>query len=182
MQAHLLYALVVNFVLHNAETNITADALIIILKAPAHLCYQTAFLSEELTFIFANAPVTRAAEHEHSQDHSDSDEDHNHAGNRKPVDGECPICVFDMEASEDLVWCKTSCGQNFHKECFEQWKISRHGGRVTCVYCRAEWQEDGISMQKRPVPGSLASLKESAPKIGRYRNIGNHVMYQQGKK
>jgi hypothetical protein len=53
--------------------------------------------------------------------------------------------------------------------------------RITCVYCRAEWDKDGAPMSKKPVPGSLASLKESAPKIGRYRNIEDHAMYQQGK-
>lgn len=37
-------------------------ALIIILKAPADLCYQDAFLSSELESIFANAPVTSAVE------------------------------------------------------------------------------------------------------------------------
>jgi hypothetical protein len=26
-----------------------------------------------------------------------------YAGKRKPVEGECPICVFDMEPGEDLV-------------------------------------------------------------------------------
>jgi hypothetical protein len=158
------------------------DALIIILKAPACLCYQTAFLSEELASIFANAPITRAAEGEHNHDNFSSDDDNNHASTRKPIDGECPICVFDMEPDEDIVWCKASCGQNFHKDCFEQWKISKRGGRVTCVYCRAEWQEEGAPPPpKKPAPGSLASLKESAPKIGSYRNIGNHPMYQQGK-
>jgi hypothetical protein len=87
-----------------------------------------------------------------------------------------------MNSDEELVWCKASCGQNFHKDCFEQWKMSKHGGRVTCVYCRAQWQEDGVPISKKPAPGSLASLKESAPKIGSYRNIGYHAMYQQGKK
>jgi hypothetical protein len=85
-----------------------------------------------------------------------------------------------MDPNENIVWCKASCGQNFHKDCFEQWKRSKNGGRVTCVYCRAEWQEDG-ALQKKYAPGSLASLKESAPKIGSYRNIGDHPMYQQGK-
>ena len=166
---------------YNADTDISSDALIIILKAPAYLCYQKAFLSEELASIFANAPVTRAAEHELNHEHSFGDnEDQNHAGNRKPIDGECPICVFDMDPNENIVWCKASCGQNFHKDCFEQWKRSKNGGRVTCVYCRAEWQEDGV-VQKKHAPGSLASLKESAPKIGSYRNIGHHAMYQQGK-
>ena len=62
-----------------------------------------------------------------------------------------------MESDEEFVWCKAACGQNFHKECFEQWKRSKHGGRVTCVYCRSEWQE------RSPKKGPLASLISTAP-------------------
>jgi hypothetical protein len=108
-------------------------------------------------------------EHAHAQAHSDE----SHAGKRKPIDGDCPICVFEMSADEDLVWCKAACGQNFHAECFAQWKRSRVGQRVTCVYCRTPWQEDAAP------PGSLQGLKETAPKVGRYRNIGHLPMYQQ---
>jgi hypothetical protein len=164
-----------------ADFNIfLVDALIIILKAPAHLCYQTAFLSDELASIFANAPVTRAPEPEHNHDHAE-DNNNNYDGVRKPIDGECPICVFDMDAdTEELVWCKASCGQNFHRECFEQWRRSKNGGRVTCVYCRAEWLGEGQTATQRQVPKTgLAALKATAPKVGRYRNIGGHEMYRQ---
>jgi hypothetical protein len=75
--------------------------------------------------------------------------------------------------------CKAACGQNFHKECFEQWRSSKRGLKVTCVYCRTEWQEDDNSSTK-PVPGSLASLKEMAPRIKGYSNIGHLPMYQEG--
>ncbi|TVY86831.1 hypothetical protein LAWI1_G005895 [Lachnellula willkommii] len=153
-------------------------ALIIILKAPAHLCYQVAFLSNELESIFANAPVTRAPELDHKHDHADDES--MYAGKRKPIEGECPICVFDMEPGEDIVWCKAACGQNFHKECFEQWRRSKHGGKVTCVYCRTEWQEDepnGPNGPNRPPPSSLANLKAMAPKVGSYQNV-SHLMPQ----
>ncbi|TAQ86810.1 hypothetical protein B7494_g4884 [Chlorociboria aeruginascens] len=148
-------------------------ALVIILKAPAHMCYQLAFLSTEIQAIFLAAPLTRSPVLE---DESDKEADCN--GSRKPINGECPICVFDMEPGENLVWCKAACGQNFHKECFEQWRRSKRGGQVTCVYCRAKWQEDGQT-PKEPVPGSLASLKGMAPKVGSYKNIGHLPMYQQ---
>ncbi|TVY73615.1 E3 ubiquitin-protein ligase Zswim2 [Lachnellula suecica] len=149
-------------------------ALVIILKAPENLCYQDAFLSTELDSIFANAPVTRAPDLDHSHEHAENES--MYAGNRKPIDGECPICVYEMEAGEDIVWCKAACGQNFHKECFEQWRRSKHGGRVTCVYCRTEWQEDGATPVRgfnapAPPPGSLAHLKNAAPKIGSYKNV-----------
>ena len=122
-----------------------------------------------LESIFANAPVTRAPDEHGHEDDSES----LHDGTRKPIEGECPICVFPMEAGEEqLVWCKAACGQNFHKECFDQWKRSKHGGLVTCVYCRTEWQEDG------PKKGPLALLSSSALTIGSYRNIGHHEMYR----
>ncbi|ESZ93331.1 hypothetical protein SBOR_6284 [Sclerotinia borealis F-4128] len=152
-------------------------ALIIIYKAPMHLCYQQAFLSHELESIWANAPITRAPDG-HNHDHKAENEDETiYNGKRKPIDGECPICVFEMEPGEEIVWCKAACGQNFHKECFNQWKASKHGGLVTCVYCRTPWQEDDAT--PRPVSGSLAALKDVAPKIGSYKNIGNMPMYSQ---
>lgn len=73
---------------------------------------------------------------------------------------------------------QAACGQNFHKQCFEQWKRSKHGARVTCVYCRTEWQED---VPNAPPPsGPLAHLKSMAPKVGGYRNVANLMPeYQQ---
>ncbi|KAH6669238.1 hypothetical protein B0J14DRAFT_115140 [Halenospora varia] len=146
-------------------------ALIKILRAPENLCYQLALLSTELESIFANAPVTKAP----TPDNKDEEDDTIYNGKRKPIEGECPICVFDMEPDEEIVWCKAACGQNFHKECFQHWKSSKNGGQVTCVYCRTEWQED------TPKPGDLAGLKNIAPKIGSYRNVAHLIPeYQQG--
>ncbi|KAG0650445.1 hypothetical protein D0Z07_3438 [Hyphodiscus hymeniophilus] len=146
-------------------------ALIVILKAPAYLQYQLAFLSDELESIFANAPVTRAPdEQNHDEDNASLTD-----SKRKPIDGDCSICVFPMvPGEEELVWCKAACGQNFHSDCFEMWKRSKNGGRVTCVYCRTEWQEPGQTK------GPLASLASTAPFIGSYRNIGHHEMYRAG--
>lgn len=150
-------------------------ALIIIYKAPMHLCYQQAFLSHELEYIWSNAPVTRAPD---GHDHNEPEDETIYNGKRKPIEGECPICVFDMDpATEEIVWCKAACGQNFHKDCFAQWKASKRGGPVTCVYCRSPWQEDDFA--PRPVPGSLAALKDTAPKVGSYKNIGHMAIYSQ---
>ncbi|KAI9738083.1 MAG: hypothetical protein M1818_005511 [Claussenomyces sp. TS43310] len=148
------------------------DALVVILKAPSHLCYQHAFLSDELDTIFANAPQTTQPSGTAEEEEEEDETIYN--GTRKPISGECSICVFDMSANEDLVWCKAACGQNFHRECFEQWKRSKAGRQVTCVYCRSEWQEDGNSSA---APGSLAGLQGEAVKVGSYRNIGHLSMY-----
>jgi hypothetical protein len=160
-------------VFHNSVSCTVADntdALIIILKAPMYMCYQLAFMADELASIFANAPVTQAPSAEHSHEMRVEDESL-YNGKRKPIEGDCPICVFEMEAGEEIVWCKAACGQNFHKECFDQWRLSKRGGTVTCVYCRTPWQEDAVS--------TVASLKNSAPKIGSYQNIAHMPMYSQ---
>lgn len=78
---------------------------------------------------------------------------------RMPTPGEadCPICFepliepgeqarFDSD-SRSLVYCRTSCGNTIHKECFDQWSKSQkeamfyRSNPVTCVYCRAPWVE-----------------------------------------
>jgi len=146
--------------------------LIKILKAPPNLCYQYAFLSNELEYIFANAPVTQAPAlkaHDHSVDET------LYNGKRKPLDVDCPICVCEMDMNEGIVWCKAACGQNFHADCIEQWKRSKHGGRVTCPFCRTEWQDEDAPAAAPP--GSLAALKASAPKLGSYQNVA-HLMPQ----
>jgi hypothetical protein len=104
-----------------------------ILKAPENLAYQLALLSSELTTIFANAPVTKKAD---SESPSLSTEI---GGTRKPVEGDCPVCVMPFEEGEDLVWCKAACGQNVHRACFGQWQKSKPGQTAKCVYCRSLW-------------------------------------------
>lgn len=55
--------------------------------------------------------------------------------NRKPVDGDCPICFMPFEPEkEEIIWCKAACGNNIHKDCFEQWAKSSSGREVKCVY------------------------------------------------
>lgn len=54
------------------------------------------------------------------------------------------ILLVLQEGAEPLVWCKSSCGNNMHKVCFDQWAKSKRnqGQQVTCVYCRAVWALD----------------------------------------
>ena len=55
---------------------------------------------------------------------------------RKPLEGDCPICFEDLSESslENTVFCKAQCGNNIHKECFDQWAQSKRseGWEVTC--------------------------------------------------
>lgn len=56
-------------------------------------------------------------------------------GNRKPIEGDCPICFMEFDAqNEQIVWCKAACGNNIHKTCFSQWAATSGKSKVQCVY------------------------------------------------
>lgn len=105
-----------------------------VLRAPAELEYQLAFISSELKDIFAKAPPLP----------SETAQNDSNDGNRKPVEGECPICCndFEPESSETIVYCKAACGNNIHKDCFGQWAATKTGQTITCPFCRSPWQGD----------------------------------------
>lgn len=105
-----------------------------VLRAPPDLEYQLAFTSSELRDIFATAPPLP------SETASNDAQD----GNRKPVEGECPICCndFELTSSETIVYCKAACGNNIHKDCFAQWAATKRGQTITCPFCRSPWHDD----------------------------------------
>lgn len=101
-----------------------------VLNAPCDLIYQLALISTELQSVFASAPSTSAQEQEKSY-------------KRKPIEGDCPICYYELDAKQEasIVWCAATCGHNFHKECFTIWAKTKHGN-VTCPLCRSDWKGD----------------------------------------
>jgi hypothetical protein len=114
-------------------------ALVVVLRAPTELQYQLALLTTELQRIFASAPPIA------SSNASGSSTDKN----RKPVEGDCPICFMTMEeGGEELVYCKTACGNNFHGDCFNHWAASKRAASacVTCPLCRTNWQSDAADV------------------------------------
>jgi hypothetical protein len=117
-----------------------------ILRAPAELEYQLAFISSELRDIFANAPPLP------SETASNDAQD----GNRKPIEGECPICCddFESESAESVVYCKAACGNNIHKGCFGQWAATKAGQTITCPFCRTPWQGDEPQLKKAARSGT----------------------------
>lgn len=136
-----------NFVKGNAQCKHIVYVLVNVLKAPRDLQYQLAFLTSELREIFDHAgplPVD-------SVDEGDKD------GKRKSVEGDCPICCCEMEpTAEEIVWCKAACGNNLHKSCFDQWAAAKRGQRVTCPYCRTQWQAaDGSSIKNISKTGAV---------------------------
>ncbi|KAK5114265.1 hypothetical protein LTR62_002516 [Meristemomyces frigidus] len=114
-----------------------------VLRVPANLEYQLAFISSELREIFVNAPPLPS---ETADNNDDKD------GKRKPIEGECPICCvdFEPESGEVIVYCKAACGNNIHGDCFKQWAATKTGrGAVTCPFCRTAWErEDGEAAAK----------------------------------
>jgi hypothetical protein len=123
-------------------------ALNTVLKAPAALVYQLAFLRPELEQIFANAPPIPTDVAEGGDDDA--------KGNRKPTDGECPICYMDLEPERNkLVWCKSQCGHSLHKTCFDQWAASQRGKEVRCVYCRTPWQAESGDLEAVKKAGEM---------------------------
>jgi len=125
-----------------------------VLKAPANLVYQLAFLTSELVQIFAHAPPPPGA----------GGVDANTAGNRKPLEDDCPICCCEFEPGEPAsatVFCRAACGNNMHTTCFSQWAASKRatGSVVTCPFCRTPWQagEQDISAAAKDAIGSVVA-------------------------
>lgn len=114
------------------------------------MAYQLAFLTNELTEIFANAPVTTLSS-DAASEVTDS------GGKRKPIEGDCPVCVMEFDASdkpEDILFCRAQCGQNIHKDCFEQWARAKPG-EVKCVYCRTLWKGDDDTIKRVSKSGTI---------------------------
>lgn len=120
-----------------------------VLKAREDLAYQLALLSTELSELFASAPITTQSSSSNSKAAALTTDT---GGSRKPIEGDCPVCVMEFEASERdtpgaILWCKAACGQNIHRHCFEQWAKSKPG-TVKCVYCRTPWKGDEETVRK----------------------------------
>ncbi|KAI0436001.1 hypothetical protein F4803DRAFT_543634 [Xylaria telfairii] len=113
-----------------------------VLRARRNLVYQLALLSRELRQIFAAAPPIGI---DGNKKASIQDP------NRKQIEGDCPICFTPFEGAEDTVYCRATCGQNMHAECFQMWATTkRQSARdaVTCPMCRSPWEGDEDMVKK----------------------------------
>lgn len=108
-----------------------------VLKAREDIAYQLALISSELREVIKNAPPIPGVE----TDGKDGTEKEGQDGNRKPIEGECPICYDELGTGEAIVYCKASCGNNVHKGCMQNW-MAVSKGKATCPYCRAKWEAD----------------------------------------
>lgn len=142
-----------------------------VLRAKQHYVYQLALLSEELRDIFATCPRTGLAD---SDEKTNTEEDMQ----RKPIDGDCPICFEEMASGpgkEALVWCKAACGQNIHRQCFDMWATTkRQTSKITCPYCRSQWETEHDSEAAAGV--DLLNIKKTGPVNGDgYINIADQL-------
>ncbi|KAI1872172.1 uncharacterized protein JN550_003891 [Neoarthrinium moseri] len=110
-----------------------------VLRARYELVYQLALLSTELVEIIAGAPPIEVG---------DDAEKPKEDKNRKAVEGDCPICFMPFEDTEATVYCRATCGQNMHKQCFEMWAATKSRDSVTCPMCRTKWQGDDDMVKK----------------------------------
>ncbi|KAF2454195.1 hypothetical protein BDY21DRAFT_381509 [Lineolata rhizophorae] len=62
---------------------------------------------------------------------------------RKPTDDACQICLASTThtARRHLVWCKTTCGTNYHASCWALWTaaVPALGRGLFCPYCLTAW-------------------------------------------
>ncbi|KAH6872506.1 hypothetical protein BKA58DRAFT_456086 [Alternaria rosae] len=60
-------------------------------------------------------------------------------------DSECAICTETLEHDiQELTYCATHCGNNFHHRCIEKWKVEKQRTHqpVNCPFCRQSWPND----------------------------------------
>ena len=138
-----------------------------VLKAPANLVYQLAFVTTELIEIFQHAPPLPSVASGTLGSTMD--------GNRKPIEDDCPICCCELDAaSEEIVYCRAACGNNLHKTCFDQWAGSKRssGTTVTCPFCRTPWQAGDVSELAK-----YATVAVGGPKVNAdgYVNIAQEL-------
>lgn len=131
-----------------------------VLRARYDYVYQLALLGSELREIFDNAGPVPSENPEAQED-----------GNRKPIEGECPICYEALEKDEAIVYCRASCGQNMHKACLEMWAATKRAqgtiAEVTCPYCRSAWEGDQDMVKKIETTGKIGAEG--------YRNVADQL-------
>lgn len=131
-----------------------------VLRARYDYVYQLALLGSELRQIFDNAGPVPSENFEEQED-----------GNRKPIEGECPICYEALVKDEAVVYCRASCGQNMHKACLEMWAATKRAqgtaAKVTCPYCRSAWEGDQDMVKKIETTGKIGAEG--------YRNVADQL-------
>ena len=90
-------------------------------------------------------------ETDEAADEAEEEQHHKHP-QRKPLIGDCCICVsplinttdfnpHNLDLNLSLTYCRSQCGQNFHTECINLWLATQEDDERegTCAYCRGAW-------------------------------------------
>ena len=58
-------------------------------------------------------------------------------------DTTCPICFDNIVETDEVVYCRTTCGNPVHTKCMDVWIAQKRKTRaqITCVYCRSPWED-----------------------------------------
>jgi hypothetical protein len=86
----------------------------------------------------------------------------------KPLSADdcCPICQEELQATEALTYCQSSCGNHIHAKCMEVWAKNCVDTRqaatnpISCPLCRAKWHV--ATMDELRMDLSLASKQSGA--------------------
>jgi hypothetical protein len=70
-------------------------------------------------------------------------------------EGSCSICFEDMNPTDTLVECKSTCHNWFHEDCMTKWLSHDH---TTCPLCRSEWNASQKSEDEK-IKGSVTEEK-----------------------
>ena len=68
---------------------------------------------------------------------------------RKIFDEEtvCPICLeCFLESDEETVYCRYTCGNSIHKNCFNMYLTKKVGCDKKCLYCLSFWEKNTDDM------------------------------------
>ena len=90
----------------------------------------------------------------------------------KPLSADdcCPICQEELQVSEALTYCQSSCGNHIHAKCMEVWAKNCVDTRqaatnpISCPLCRSKWHV--ATMDELRMDLSLAASKQSGAAAG----------------
>ncbi|CAG8532615.1 1270_t:CDS:2 [Diversispora eburnea] len=94
--------------------------LVLKVNQDSKLIYQKALLTDELRSIFDKAP--RIYLQPSKKFINQLEETITSIKRHRKIGDDCPICYDPMNDREDLVWCQSGCGNNIHRNCFNQWR------------------------------------------------------------
>ena len=86
---------------------------------------------------------------------------------QRALEGDCPICFEALstsngDATEPVTFCKT-CGNNYHRSCFDKWRGAKRHEMVTCAMCRAPWEDEGPGTSAMRISRGYLNLASYSP-------------------